>query len=238
MPHPPPHNSFYSENLVNLRLLLGILFLLLLFDCCAPKGRLLFPIMGGNEPEDDDDAPWNMDILNFLYFTNTNTYMYIKINTEWGRDRQNFTGERKKENKIWNKINGAKLNVVCRRRRLFTRQNLASLDMYVRFIFSSSSFLFANAHTLTYTHTHAQTLIEPVSRCRVYKDWRAQTGFRFFIYTHLIHRYYCHKTNIYIYTYVFSQYFPRFSFLQFFIRSFCRLPLLTICSSAFTPIFA
>lgn len=92
------------------------------------------------------------------------------------------------------------MNVVCRRRRLFTRQNLASLDMYVRFIFSSSSFLFANAHT----HTREQTLIKPVSRCRVYKDRRAQTGFSFFIYTHLIHRYYCHKTNIYIHVCIFT----------------------------------
>lgn len=56
----------------------------------------------------------------------------------------------------------------------------------------------------THTHTRAQTLIKPVSRCRVYKDRRAQTGFSFFIYTHLIHRYYCHKTNIYIHVCIFT----------------------------------
>lgn len=79
-PHPPPHNSFYTENLVSLRLLVRLLLTqgirLMIgcrridFSCGAPKGRLLFPIMGGGNGYNDAHlSPWNIFKNSYILFT-------------------------------------------------------------------------------------------------------------------------------------------------------------------------
>lgn len=76
--HPPPHNSFYTENLVSLRLLLRLLLTqgIRLIGCrivfsCAPKGRLLFPIMGGRNGHNvAHSSPWNIFKNSYILRTN------------------------------------------------------------------------------------------------------------------------------------------------------------------------
>lgn len=105
------------------------------------------------------------------------------------------------------------MNVCRRRRRHRLSVYAAELGefLYVRFIFSFFSFL--RARTLTQTHTHTHTYMCVVSRCRVYKDCLLAFACRSththkpvstILFTHLIRRYYCHKTNIFIYTFIFT----------------------------------